>query len=72
MKTKINIEQFDNGITLKVEDMDGAVDPTAMVVLDRDIMEAIGKSVWGDAQCVMNAAAENVVEIIIETKVIKQ
>ena len=72
MKTKINIEQFDNGITLKVEDMDGTVDPTAMVVLDRDIMEAIGKSVWDDVQHVMNAASENAVEIIIETKAVKQ
>lgn len=72
MKTKINIEQFDNGITLKVEDMDGTVDPTAMVVLNRDIMEAIGKSVWGDAQCVMNQECENAVEIIIETKAVKK
>lgn len=72
MKTKINIEQFDNGITLRCEDLDGMADPTAKVVLDRDVMEAIGKEVWDDVKHVMNAASDNAVEIIIETKAVKQ
>ena len=72
MKTKINIEQFDNGITLRCEDLDGLADPTAQVVLERDVFEAIGKEVWDDVQHVMNAASENVVEIIIETKAVSK
>ena len=72
MKTKINIEQFDNGITLRCEDLDGMADPTAKVVLERDVFEAIGKEVWDDVQHVMNAASENAVEIIIETKAVSK
>lgn len=70
MKTRFEIEQFDNGITLKVEDLDRVTDQTAKVVLERDIFETIGKEIWQDVQCAMNAAAENAVEIIIETKAV--
>lgn len=72
MKTKINIEQFDNGITMRRETTDGDADPVAIVVLHRDILEAIGKEVWQDVQCAIETDEANAVEIIIETKAVSK
>jgi hypothetical protein len=56
MKVNLEIEQFDNGITLKWEDAEEKLDPEAIVALDRDKEAAIGKMIWDDVKSVMDSA----------------
>jgi hypothetical protein len=56
MKVTIDVEQFDNGITLKWKDADGHGEPEAVVALDREKETAIGKMIWSDIENAMNLA----------------
>jgi len=70
MKIEITIEQFDNGISLKWNDSEGH-EPKAVVALDRDKENAIGKMIWDDVKNAMDAALTNTVRMEIEYEPIK-
>ena len=59
MKVTIEIEEFDNGISLKWKDADGHGEPEAVVALDREKETAIGKMIWSDIENAMNLAMTN-------------
>ena len=64
MKAKIIIEQFDNGISLKWEDEN--LEQEAIVALDYDKQNAIGKMIWDDVKNIMDAELCNIVTLNIE------
>lgn len=47
-KVKIEVEQFDNGITARWEDIDGAVDPEKSLGVKGNEAVCIGKQIWSD------------------------
>lgn len=66
MKVIINIEQMDNGITIKWKDAEGEHDTQAIVAFTRDKEFAIGKAIWEDIKSVMDSELSNKVELKIE------
>lgn len=72
MKTTITIEQFDNGITVKWRDIDGKVDPKAVVALEREQARVIGETLWEDVKQIMDANLTNLVKMVIEYQVGKE
>ena len=68
--TTLEIEQFDNGITLKSDDGDN--NAFAVVVLDAHVKAEIGNEVWADIQSLMNKEACNKVKVMIEYEPIKE
>lgn len=72
MKVTIEIEQFDNGITLKWKDVGGKQDPQANVALDSNKEIAIGRMIWDDVKMIMDSTLCNAVEMEIEYKPIKE
>lgn len=71
MKANIQIEQYDNGITIRWEDAEGEHDPQAIVALDREKEMAIGKTIWEDIKMIMESHLCNAVEMEIEYKPMK-
>lgn len=67
--TTLEIEQFDNGITLKSYDGDNVV---ALVVPDAHVKAEIGGEVWADIQNLMDRVACNKVKVTIEYEPIKE
>jgi len=65
MKVTIDIEQYDNGISLKWNDSEGH-EPEAIVALDRDKENAIGKMIWDDIKKAMDVALTNTVRLEID------
>lgn len=65
MKVTINVEQFDNGITLKWKNADGNADQEALVALDREKETVIGKMIWSDIEKTMNLVMTNKVKMEI-------
>lgn len=65
MKVTIDIEQYDNGISLKWNDSEGD-EAEAIVALDRDKEMAIGKMIWEDIKSAMDAALTNTVRMEID------
>lgn len=72
MKITIEIEKFDNGITLKWKDVGGKQDPQANVALDSNKEIAIGRMIWDDVKMIMDSTSCNAVEMEIEYKPIKK
>lgn len=65
MSVTIDIEQFDNGITLKLDDTEGH-DNEAIVALDDDKESAIGKMIWDNIKTAMDVALTNKVRMEIK------
>ena len=65
MSVTIDVEQFDNGISLKWEDTEGH-DNEAIVALDADKESAIGKMIWDDIKHAMDSALTNKVRMEIK------
>lgn len=65
MKATIEIEQYDNGISIKWKDCKGGLDSQHVVALDADKESAIGKMIWSDIEHVMNLAIANKVKMEI-------
>ena len=65
MKVTIDVEQFDNGISLKRNDADGKHEPEAVVALDREKETAIGKMIWSDIEYAMNLVVANKIKMEI-------
>ena len=64
MSVTIDVEQFDNGISIKWEDSEGHME--GIVALDADKESAIGKMIWSDIKNAMDAALTNTVRMKIE------
>ena len=71
MKVTIEIEQFDNGISIKWEDDERRDDPRAIVAESHGDALAIGKMIWNDVLCVMNESLTSMVRMTIDYKPIK-
>ena len=71
MKVTIDVEQFDNGITLKWKDTDGQAGDEAVVALDQDKETAIGKMIWSDVENTLNYELVDKVKMKIEYEPIK-
>lgn len=71
MKVTIDIEGYDNGISLKWRDADGTHDPEHVVALDQDKETAIGKMIWSDVENIMNYELVDKVRMKIEYEPIK-
>lgn len=65
MKVSIEVEQYDNGISLKWSNEEAVGDNEAVVALDADKESAIGKMIWSDIEHVMNLAIANKVKMEI-------
>ena len=65
MSVTIDIEQFDNGISIKWDDTEGH-DNEAIVALDADKESAIGKMIWDDIKTAMDVALTNKVRMEIK------
>lgn len=65
MKVTIDVEQFDNGITLKWKNVDGNADQKALVVLDREKETVIGKMIWSGIEKTMNLVMPNKIKMEI-------
>ena len=63
MNVTIDIEQFDNGISIKWEDSEGHMD--GLVALDKDKENAIGNMIWYDIKRAMGSALTNKVRMEI-------
>ena len=66
MTAKIIIEQYDNGISIKWEELDQNIEPVALVALERDITRTIGEMVWEDIKNVMDTNFTNGAQISLE------
>lgn len=67
-KTTLDIEQFDNGITIVADDAEA--DQERRVVLERSEASEIGKLVWEDATHLMNEHTANKCRITVTCEVI--
>ena len=63
---QVEIEQFDNGITLRWHDLDGEADDTSEVVTENEEAEAIGSEIWGDIRNIMESCDKNKVRLTIK------
>lgn len=66
MKAIIEIEKFDNGISLKWKDAEGVVEPENVVALERDKERAIGEIIWEDLNTLLDAKSARVVKMAVE------
>lgn len=72
MKAEIIVEQYDNGISLKWKDVEGSIEPEAIVALDDDKANTIGKIIWDDITLMMDQELCNVVKMTIEYQAVKE
>ena len=68
---RLDIEQFDNGITI-VADYGAEADQERRVVLERSEASEIGKLVWEDATNLMNEHTANKCRITVTYEVIAE
>lgn len=68
-KTTLDIEQFDNGITIVADDAEAQ---ERRVVLERSEASEIGKLVWEDATHLMNEHTANKCRITVTYEVIAE
>lgn len=66
MDIRINIEQFDNGLTLRWRDMSGGCDDYAIVIPEHSINQEVGRIIMRDVKTVMDAHSENKVTLTIK------
>ena len=65
MKVTIDVEQFDNGITLKWKNANGNADQEALVALDGEKETVIGKMIWSGIEKTMNLIMTNKIKMEI-------
>ena len=71
MKARIDIEDFDNGITLKWGD-GGEHDEVHIVALEAEKESTIGKAIWDDVRYVMEKELVSKVRMVIQYEPIKE
>lgn len=72
MKTEINIEQFDNGITCEWKSLDILTDIKKKVFYECDIYRELGKVIYDDVIDVMDSQTANKVKMQITIEAIEQ
>jgi len=63
---KICIEQFDNGISAKCQDMSKDVDDSNWVAYGEDIDEKLGHEIMSDIRYLMDLSAQNIIQLEIK------
>ena len=53
-KAEIEVEEFENGITARWSDTDGAYDPTKSLAIKGNEAECIGECIWGDVREILS------------------
>lgn len=71
MKAEITIEQFNNGISIKWKHVDGDTDSEAIVALEGDQVNAVGKIIWEDIQSLMYYKLTPIVKMTVDYQTIK-
>lgn len=72
MKTEINIEQFDNGITFEWKSLDVLADIKKKVFYECDIHRELGKVIYDDVIDFMDSQTANKVKMQITIEGIEQ
>ena len=72
MKVEVIVEQYNNGISLKWKDVEGDIEPEAVVALNNDKTHTIGKIIWDDITLMMDQELCNVVKMTIEYQAVKE
>lgn len=68
MKVRIRIEQVDNGVVFRWEDLEEIEDPKNLVFDESEEARSIGREILDDIKCVMDAQLCNTVELEINYK----
>lgn len=71
METRINIEQFDNGIALHWHAVNLDLNDKELVIYNSDIDRELGKIMRSDIEAVMNANTANEVKLLIKIEPIE-
>ena len=72
MKVKIRIEQVDNGVVFRWEDLEEIEDPRCMVYTDSEKELSIGQQILDDVKCEMDRSFVNTIEMEINYKPINE
>lgn len=68
MKVRIRIEQVDNGVVFRWEDVEEIEDPRCMVYTDSEKELSIGQQILDDVKCEMDRSFVNAIEMEINYK----
>ena len=68
MKVRIRIEQVDNGVVFRWEDLEEIEDPRCMVYTDSEKELSIGQQILDDVKCEMDRSFTNTIEMEINYK----
>lgn len=68
MKVRIRIEQVDNGVVFRWEDLEEIEDPRCMVYTDSEKELSIGQQILDDVKCEMDRSFVNTIEMEINYK----
>lgn len=63
---QIEIEQFNNGITLRWHDLDGEEGDYSEVALEHQEAQIIGSEIWGDINNMLDCSCKNKVRLTIK------
>ena len=68
MKVQIDFEEYDNGISLKWEDLDGENDGANIIALDIEKERVIGKMILDDIRSVLDHELTSKLRLTIDRK----
>ena len=68
MKVRIRIEQVDNGVVFRWEDLEEIEDPKILVYTDSEKELSIGQQILDDVKCEMDRSFVNTIEMEINYK----
>jgi hypothetical protein len=72
MKVRIRIEQVDNGVVFRWEDLEEIEDPKILVFKDSEKELSIGQQILDDVKCEMDRTFTNTIEMEINYKPINE
>ena len=72
MKVRIRIEQVDNGVVFRWEDLEEIEDPKILVYTDSEKELSIGQQILDDVKCEMDRSFVNTIEMEINYKPINE
>ena len=72
MKVRIRIEQVDNGVVFRWEDVEEIEDPKILVFKDSEKELSIGQQILDDVKCEMDRSFVNTIEMEINYKPINE
>ena len=68
MKVRIRIEQVDNGVVFRWEDVEEIEDPKQLVFTNAEKAQSIGEEILDDVKCEMDRSFVNTIEMEINYK----